>query len=377
MSSKVKNSPGGLRIACADIGLLLWKNFKIQFRSPWATLFEILLPCLLVLVIAILRTKVDVNEHAAPTVYPEFDIDHLDFDNKTLWIIPYVRRNDIDDKVMSHLKEQLQNREFRREGPARVYQIQPYDSMSQIEDVYRSQRQFEDNFLCAVDFTALSARSIEFTLRFTSIPRNSRGKRVREEWKTMFIVPPLETLGPRSRSSKRGGEPGYAREGFLFMQHQLTLAAAKAVSGLAQATGKPVVVNAQRFPFPPYVEDFYLTALSFLFPTVMLFSFIFPAVNLSKSIVVEKERRLYETMKMMGLGEVCHYIAYFIKSLALTVPSVLIMVVLLCAQMRPNLAIINFSDYSLIFVFFILYSIANICFCFAISSFFSKVSLLI
>lgn len=51
----------------------------------------------------------------------------------------------------------------------------------------------------------------------------------------------------------------------------------------------------QRFPFYPYVADLFLFAMGFLFPAVVVFSFIYGSVNLTKAIVIEKEMKLKES----------------------------------------------------------------------------------
>ena len=187
-------------------------------------------------------------------------------------------------------------------------------------------------------------------------------------------MPEMTTPGPRNARSIDGGKPGYNREGFLLIQHEITLAAAKVLQGAPSNTKEQFSFELARFPFPPYVSDLFLFALSFLFPAVIVFSFIYSSVNLTKNLVIEKEKRLKESMKMMGLKEQYHWIAYFIKSTIWTLPSLIVLVTLLCVKLKDQMAILNFSNPFVLFLFFFLYEISNICLCFMISTFFSKVS---
>ena len=51
-------------------------------------------------------------------------------------------------------------------------------------------------------------------------------------------------------------------------------------------------VNLQRYPHPPYVEDLAVEALIFIFPMFFMLSFSYTAVNIVRSVTVEKELQL-------------------------------------------------------------------------------------
>ena len=74
---------------------------------------------------------------------------------------------------------------------------------------------------------------------------------------------------------------------------------------------------------------------------------------------------------MMGLTSGLHWLAWFVKYLTFMLISVIILTVLVCVNTK-NGAIINQSDPSVIFVFFLLYAICTIMFSFMISTFFKK-----
>ena len=45
-------------------------------------------------------------------------------------------------------------------------------------------------------------------------------------------------------------------------------------------------------PYPPFIDDTYLVALQAWMPFVLLVSYIYPAINIVKSVVYEKEKKL-------------------------------------------------------------------------------------
>jgi ATP-binding cassette subfamily A (ABC1) protein 3 len=51
-------------------------------------------------------------------------------------------------------------------------------------------------------------------------------------------------------------------------------------------------IEMRRFPYPIYADDKFLVALQGWLPLIIMLSFIYPALNIVKSIVHEKERRL-------------------------------------------------------------------------------------
>ena len=73
-------------------------------------------------------------------------------------------------------------------------------------------------------------------------------------------------------------------------------------------------MSLQQFPYPCSVDDRFILAISRTFPLFMTLSWIYSSAMIIKSIVYEKERRLKETMRVMGLGNLVHWVSWFIDS---------------------------------------------------------------
>jgi len=78
-----------------------------------------------------------------------------------------------------------------------------------------------------------------------------------------------------------------------------------------------------------------------------------------------------ETMKMMGVSGYLHWSAWFIKYLVFMLITIVIMTIMFCVD-TPQGRVITFADPTVIFVFLLVYVLATIAFCFAISTFFTK-----
>jgi ATP-binding cassette, subfamily A (ABC1), member 3 len=221
------------------------------------------------------------------------------------------------------------------------------------------------------------SNELKFTLRFPSTPKHAANDPMRpiKTWWTQFTFPLFARPGPRMSGNETGGVPGYYEEGFLAVQHAISMIVAAKVANNDQDINDDVLtLQMLRFPYPDYVEDDFLLALQFLFPFILMLSFIYPAVNLTKNLVIEKEKRLKESMKMMGLKNWLHWLAWFIKSFLWLALSVGLLSILITIKVKDGVGIMNKSDGLLIYLFFITYTISSIAFCFMLSTFFSKVS---
>ena len=76
-------------------------------------------------------------------------------------------------------------------------------------------------------------------------------------------------------------------------------------------------------------------------------------------------------MKLMGLSNWVHWLAWFTKYFIFMTVVSLVFTILFKLDLG-NGAVINTSDGSLLFVMFLFYIVATILFCFAISVFFSS-----
>lgn len=170
-----------------------------------------------------------------------------------------------------------------------------------------------------------------------------------ETWMTDYQFPIFQLPGPRFKNRTEGGNPGYYKEGFLTLQDGVSRVLIEMLSGKST---NDIDIEMRRFPYPIYADDKFLVALQGWLPLIIMLSFIYPALNIVKSIVHEKERRLkvffrytilpkdlkkfitlitvsQESMKMMGLPNWLHWTAWFVKSLAFILITIILITALL------------------------------------------------
>ena len=79
-------------------------------------------------------------------------------------------------------------------------------------------------------------------------------------------------------------------------------------------------------------------AIAQLFPLFMILSFVYTCAMIVKSVVHEKERRLKETMRTMGLGNAVHWVAWMIDSMSfMFIACILLSIILVVSlSLRSN-----------------------------------------
>lgn len=82
--------------------------------------------------------------------------------------------------------------------------------------------------------------------------------------------------------------PGYLSESFLFLQNQIS----KALIHYWAPDSEVPEIELQRFPYPKYIEDALLPALTSFVSTVVLLSYVYTAINTIKVVSAEKELKM-------------------------------------------------------------------------------------
>lgn len=158
----------------------------------------------------------------------------------------------------------------------------------------------------------------------------------------------------------------YFTYGFIYLQDLLENAIVTMKTNRTQRFGK----SAQMTPYPCYIEDRFVRAISRTLPLFLVISWIYTVSMTVKDIVYEKEKRLKEFMRVMGLSNVTHWLAWFITAFA----SMFLIIVLLAIILKFG-RITQHTDFVVLLVFLTCFSIATICQCFLISVFFNRANL--
>lgn len=292
--------------------LLLWKNWIIQSRHWIQTIFEIALPVAFASLLILIRALLNPTIYDQPTYYKPLELNSIvDFKPSPStppvdFAIAYSPQNDVLQKLVETARDMIKS-----EIPVRVD--------SAVDDEYLKRHLITNSTLVGVQFPQSYAgitqlpETLDFTLRYPSELRTTGFFIEFANWFTNFMFPVFQVGGPRNPGSDDGGTPpGYYRETFLTMQTAITRAFIVGKSGLTNEEVPEVYLS--RYPYPAYLSDPLLLALEFFVPLIILISFLYTGINVVKYITVEKEKQLKETMKIMGLPNWLHWVAWFVKS---------------------------------------------------------------
>ncbi|KAM4710016.1 phospholipid-transporting ATPase ABCA1-like [Discoglossus pictus] len=158
----------------------------------------------------------------------------------------------------------------------------------------------------------------------------------------------------------------YIWGGFTYLQDMIDHGIIRLQTGKKDLLG----VFTQQMPYPCYVDDVYMRSLSRSLPLFMTLAWIYSVAMIVKGIVYEKEARLKETVRMMGLGNGVYRLSWLISSF---IPLVISAFLLTITLKFGN--VLRYSDPSVFFVFMVIFCFATIMECFFISVFFSKANL--
>uniref|UniRef100_G1RC37 ATP-binding cassette sub-family A member 2 n=1 Tax=Nomascus leucogenys TaxID=61853 RepID=G1RC37_NOMLE len=126
----------------------------------------------------------------------------------------------------------------------------------------------------------------------------------------------------------------------------------------------------QMFPYPCYTRDDFLFVIEHMMPLCMVISWVYSVAMTIQHIVAEKEHRLKEVMKTMGLNNAVHWVAWFITGFV----QLSISVTALTAILKYGQVLMH-SHVVIIWLFLAVYAVATIMFCFLVSVLYSKAKL--
>ena len=180
-------------------------------------------------------------------------------------------------------------------------------------------------------------------------------------------------IEPSYRRNIPGSSNLYYREGFLTLQDAVVQSIIdNKISVKSGNTSKHdlVPIDIRQFPYPKRSSEDFLFIVSFFLPLILVFSFIYTSGTITKEIVIDKQSRLKESMKMMGLVNWVNWLAWFAKQL------IFMTFVIVCLSLELKYGgILFFSNFLIIITWLTLYICYMISLSFLISTFFTSARL--
>uniref|UniRef100_S4RBA2 ATP-binding cassette, sub-family A (ABC1), member 1A n=1 Tax=Petromyzon marinus TaxID=7757 RepID=S4RBA2_PETMA len=162
----------------------------------------------------------------------------------------------------------------------------------------------------------------------------------------------------------------YIWGGFAYLQDSVEQGIIRAQTNGSLSVG----VYVQQMPYPCYVDDIFLRIMNRSLPMFLTLAWMYSVAMILKEVVHEKEARLKETMRIMGLSTSMLWLSWFISILIPLLISAMLLTVLL--KVREQLGnILYYSDPTIVYLYLCVFAIATVMQCFLISTFFSRANL--
>lgn len=137
-----------------------------------------------------------------------------------------------------------------------------------------------------------------------------------------------------------------------------------------QESTPEIQINSYAY-IPSGSETFY-EILKSLLPTLIILSSFYGANKIVKNVAMERETRLKEMMKIMGLSKTVHWLSWYVSSLITLMISFTMISVIMCFEDIVGAAIFANSNFVLVWLFFMIYLTGIITFAFLVSVIFKK-----
>uniref|UniRef100_A0A7N5P2D2 ATP-binding cassette sub-family A member 3-like n=1 Tax=Ailuropoda melanoleuca TaxID=9646 RepID=A0A7N5P2D2_AILME len=361
-----------------QFGVLLWKNFVLKKRKIMSLIVEISMTFFFSLLILLHRRdikktfqNVTVFKPVPLLIPPDFF-----FNRSREYELAYVpSTSDVVKNITEMVKQSLLVN----------FTVRGFSSEAEFEKYVEYERKPKVQVLAAIVFDHDFKHSddslplqVKYHLRLgagTEKSSNLLSSLKDTGWNTHLLFPELPSVEPRNPFDDDGGDPGYIREGFLLLQHVVDQAIMTYHNGRAvEQLFNDVFIYLRRFPSPAYYNDSFLSLFIHIFPLIILLIFSLTELTLIRTIVSEKEKRLKEYQLMIGLSNAMLWASYFVSFFLMFLIIICLLCVILFVKIVPEI-VLQYSDPSLVFVFFLCFVVASIFFGFLISTFFDTATL--
>ncbi|XP_041356253.1 phospholipid-transporting ATPase ABCA3-like [Gigantopelta aegis] len=330
-----------------QVGLLLWKNLLLQRRKVCVTICEIVVPVSFALLLVVFRMGFDRENHPDSTIYEEQSY------NVYLNDILFSPNNDLIKGIIEDVKKGFS------------FQVESHGFASAEELVrYHQENSSSPQFDFGVQFENVN-------LRDTALPSHVtikfRPDSSRMMWKTDQNFDVFQDSTPRFIS------PDYAAHNFLNVQYLVSRAVIrKWDSSRAKPFFDEFEVKARRMPYPAYTSDPMTKTLQDTFAMFIVLSLMVTVIQTTKELVHEKETKIKESMKLMGMLSAPHWVTWILTSMIkIAIVSALYMGILK-SNMSDNGPVLTNINASLFLVFMLCYGLALTAFACMVSVFIQK-----
>ncbi|XP_071052864.1 phospholipid-transporting ATPase ABCA3-like [Onthophagus taurus] len=354
--------------------LLFWKNSLLQWREPKDTLCDILSPILFAAFVILLRVLIIPVKHDA--------IEFTEF--SPVIILPVNAPEKISASIFSIFWSPCGNGELNSIMTAIGKKYSPLSQLcvDNSGELERTLELYRPVVFAAVQFDDLLngkdviTEKMEIIIRFPGELRtNGSNATNTNEWFTHLTFSQHKMPGPRDFANNFGAIPNYYFEGFLSLQHDISMEIISTHMKREKVSDRNLpTIFMQRYPHPAWIHDPMFESIKGICIIFIVLAFANVCSHMVTVLTTEKETQVKEAMKIMGLPNWLHWMAWSFNMLILLIISIALIVVIWKVSWRSDsgFSVITFSDASVLFVLLLCFICSLIAFCFLMSVFCKK-----
>ncbi|KAK7058691.1 ATP-binding cassette sub- A member 5 [Halocaridina rubra] len=327
---------------------LIIRNITLKIRERRKTLTEFIMPIYFMVILVILRLVIPDN------TYPQILTPHgqSDLDSSVLFLQGQALHVTPNNTQIRTIMNEVH---FLAKSEGSNIEMYYYETE---DDLIHQFVQNQSSITYGVVFSDEPLEDMNYTLRLdplkTFIPSASNRWTGGQE---------CRQTDPNKGLSVLCAPSGYFYSGFLAIQLLIDTSIIRLTSGIDVPLPS---VTLQHFPRDKYTDGG-TVALRSIIPLYMVFAWAQFIVYMLMLVVEEKEKKIKESMKMMGLRDSVYWLSWFsiygTYVLILAIISILIL---------PLGKVLEHANVFLLFILFILYGCSSIMFSFMLTPFFNK-----
>jgi ATP-binding cassette subfamily A (ABC1) protein 3 len=366
---------------------LLWKNWLLWKRNLAGSLCELLFPIVLLLGLLAIRyalppedkdakSYLDDGEKVSPVLYynDTFNSAQLGVDfetplpfrwcKKTIyddpdkWTFAFVPKNDLTEYLAAQINETFV------QVPSDVG-IKYFEDEDDLED-YITDSDYDDDDSVKICFAVvidhLTDTKADYKIRFNSTDTDPDNQTVFGKWFDIFLTTRRSDVNEFTRKVETQYQTDFLKSGFIQIMNTIENYILRELFG---HTNSYISVAFVPMHGQDYVEDNFTQGFAGVLGFFMFVTSMVPVARMIGRIVTEKESKVREAMKMMGLSDTPYWVSwvimytliYFISAIGCTL---------------VGIPIFKYSNKFVVFLIFFLYGLSCISFSMLISSFFTK-----
>nr|XP_043635410.1 ABC transporter A family member 1 [Erigeron canadensis] len=386
---KMNNSSSNTSSSGRQLKTMLRKNWLLKIRHPYITLSEILLPVVVMLMLIAVRTQVDTKIHPAQS-----------YIKKDTYV--EVGKSDISPTFNQVLESLFANGEYLAFAPntsdtRTMINVLSYKFplMKLVTKLYKDELELEMYLKSNTYADCSEVKNCSHPKIKGAIVFHGQGPylydysiRLNHTW-AFSGFPDVKSImdinGPYLNDLELGLNQipilQYGYSGFLTLQQvmdsyiifyaqqkETNLVSENAIDPLKTPWSQftPSTITIAPFPTREYTDDEFQSIIKEVMGVLYLLGFLFPVSRLISYSVFEKEQKIQEGLYMMGLKDEIFYLSWFITYAVQFALSAAIITVCTIGTL------FQYSDKSLVFMYFFLFGFSAIMLSFLISTFFTR-----